>query len=344
MNKFKINNLTIGSKQRPKIIAEISCNHNGSKKRFLKQILEAKKNFADLVKIQSYEVQDMVIGNEKKNIKKGLWKNLDIKKLYKQSMTPFEWHEDAFKLAKDENINLFSTPFSERAVDLLEKYNVPIYKIASFEINDFKLLKAVAKTKKPIILSTGMSSLKEINNTLKFMNKYNKKIIILHCISGYPTPEKEANLLGIRTLQNFFPKNLVGLSDHTSNSNTAIASIPYNPCLIEKHFNYDGKKSHDSKFSINSMQLKDLVNKTHLTFQSIGNGEKILSKSEKNSFFFRRSIYATKHISKGEKFSKDNINTYRPYTGLCASNYFKILGKKSKRNITINKVLKNSDL
>ena len=188
---IKINNqLNISKKSRTLIIAEISANHCGSKSNFLKHIIEANKNGADLVKIQTYEPQDMII-NKKYIIKKGLWKKKNLWNLYKQAQTPFKWHYDAFKIAKKNKIELFSTPFSIRALDFLKKFNPNIYKISSFEITDLNLINEVAKKRKPIIISTGLSNKKEILSALRVIKKYHDKVIILYCVSGYPTPLAE---------------------------------------------------------------------------------------------------------------------------------------------------------
>ncbi len=196
-NKIKINkSLKFDINDRPLIIAEISGNHNGSKKKFLNLIKEAHKAGADLIKIQTYEPSDITIKSSKKKffIKSGLWKKKNLWNLYKKAHTPFSWHKDAFKLAKKLKATLFSSPFSERAVDLLEKHNVSLYKLASLEITDFNLVKKIAKTKKPIIISTGAATFKEINDCLNLIKKYHKKIIILHCVSDYPTLNENADI------------------------------------------------------------------------------------------------------------------------------------------------------
>ena len=335
--KIKIKNrLEIGDQKRPLIIAEISANHNGKKNLFLKHILSAHNNGADLVKIQSYEPQDITLNtiNNRFRIKDGIWKNKIYWKLYEKSCTPFNWHYDAFKLAKKFKINLFSSPFSERAVDLLEKLNVPLYKLSSFEITDFKLVYAIAKTKKPVIISTGMANLKEIKNCVKLINRYHNKIIILHCVSGYPTPLNEVNLNRITLIKKEFKNNMVGISDHTVGIKTSILSTFYNVAVIEKHFIIDKRiKSSDQKFSINPHELRKLKNELDKNQVLKGSNNFDLKKSEKSMKKLRRSIFAIKNIKKGEKFSKLNISTFRPKIGICASKYFTIIGKKSKNNI-----------
>ena len=185
---------------KPLIVAEISANHNGNKKVFLNSIKSAAKNGADLVKIQTYEADDISI-NKKFLIGK---KKTNIWKLYKKAQTPYSWHYDAFKLSKKLGIELFSTPFSLKAVKFLKKLKVKLFKISSFEISDLRLVEEVAKTRKPVILSTGMASLNEIKKCIKVINKYHKKIILLHCVSGYPTSEKQSNLRRINTLKKNF--------------------------------------------------------------------------------------------------------------------------------------------
>jgi len=316
---------------RPLIIAEVSANHCGKKTLFLKSIISAAKNGADLIKIQTYEASDITI-NKSFNIKN--WNKKKIWDLYSKAQTPYSWHRDAFALAKKLKIELFSSPFSERAVDFLQTFNVKLFKIASFEINDLKLVKKIAQTKKPVIVSTGMASLNEIKECVKLIKKYHSKVVLLHCVSGYPTQESEANLKRILTLQNNFKKMNVGLSDHTNNINTSIASIPYNTVFIEKHFILSKKlNSLDKKFSINPMELKELSKISKIVFSALGKGNFKIQKNEKGSLKFRRSIFSIKKIKKGEKFTTDNISTYRPEVGLSAKFFFNVLGKKAKKNI-----------
>lgn len=332
---FNLNNYFNSKKTlRPLIIAEVSANHCGKKSLFLKSIKSAAKSGADLIKIQTYEANDITI-NQSFNIKK--WDNKKIWNLYSKAQTPYAWHKDAFSLAKRLKIELFSSPFSEKAVDFLQTFNVKLFKIASFEITDFKLIKKIAKTKKPIIVSTGMASLNEIKDCIKIINKYHNKIVLLHCVSGYPTPENEANLKRILTLKNKFKKINIGLSDHTNGVTTSIASVPYNPVFIEKHFILSKKlNSLDKKFSIDPKDLLNLSKLTKLIYSSLGKGNFEIQKNEKKSLKFRRSIFSIKEIKKGEKLSSKNISTFRPKIGLSAKFFFKILGKIAKKDIAPN--------
>ena len=246
--KIKINNnLNFNSEGPPLLIAEISANHCGSKKKFLQHILKAKKSGADLVKIQTYEVSDMTINNKFK-IKSGAWKGLNISHLYKKAQTPFEWHYDAFKLAKKNKICLFSTPFSLRALSFLKKFNPPIYKVASFEITHIPLLKKIAKTKKPVILSTGMANINEISKAIKTLKKNGcNKIILLHCVSQYPADIRSCNLRSIKFLSDKFNCE-VGWSDHTKNSLLVFDAITnFSAKYIEFHFDLNDGKGLESQ-------------------------------------------------------------------------------------------------
>lgn len=318
----------------PLIIAEISGNHGGSKKRFLNLIKLACINGADLIKIQTYEPKDITLNksSEKFKIKSGIWKNETLWNLYKKACTPFNWHDDAFKLAKKYNKVLFSSPFSIRAVDKLESLNCKIYKIASFEITDLKLINYIASKNKPIIISTGMASEKEIMLALKEIRKFHNKIIILHCVSSYPTKLQDVNLQRIGELKKKFKTNLIGLSDHTKDLTSSYISTAFGVVAIEKHFKIDNKfKTPDSSFSITPIQLKELKDKTVKIFNSFKNKSNY---SEKVSYKLRRSIFAKKNIKKNQKLSASNIETYRPKIGVCASEYFRILGKKTNKNLS----------
>jgi len=335
--KIKINKkLTINPRKPPLIIAEISANHCGKKSLFLDHIKSAAKNGADLIKIQTYEPDDITVENNKYKIKSGIWRSKTLWSIYKKACTPFAWHKDAFKLAKKIGVTLFSSPFSIRAVDLLEKLNCPIFKIASFEITDLKLIKYIASKKKPIILSTGTAEIKEIKTALKLINKFHNKVIILHCVSSYPTNEENAQVKKINLLKKLFKNNLIGISDHTSNINSSLAAAALGSAVIEKHFKISSKiKSPDSKFSITPDQLKELKEGSIKIFNTLGNFSNLKLKVDKKSIYFRRSIYAKKDIYRGEKINDKNIICLRPKVGIGAEYYFKIIGKKT--NIDIKK-------
>ena len=337
--KLKVSkNLFISNKAKPIIIAEISANHCGKKNIFLKHIVEAKKAGADMVKIQTYEADDLTLRSDRKEfrIKSGIWKNRNLWDLYKKAQTPYDWHYDAFKIAKKIKIPIFSTPFSIKALKFLDKFKPTIYKVASFEITHLNLIREIAKKRKPVILSTGMAKLSEISNAVKEIEKIHKKIIILHCVSGYPTPESEANINKINLLKVKFPNKILGISDHTNDINSSLAAVAMGAKVIEKHFKISNKiKSPDSKFSINPVQLKELKIRSESIFASIGKQTTKIKDSEKHSYIFRRSIFARRNLKKNIKITNLDIITKRPLIGISADQYYKILGKKTK--IDINK-------
>ena len=321
-------------KHAPKIIAEISSNHGGSKKKFLKLIESALVNGADLIKIQTYEPADVTIKSKLKQfyIKKGIWKNKHLWDLYKEACTPYTWHKDAFKLAKKHKKIIFSSPFSIRAVDFLESLGCQLYKIASFEITDLKLINYIASKKKPIIISTEMASINETKKAIKEINKFHNKIIILHCVSSYPTNLEDINLNRILKLKSIYRKNLIGLSDHTNDIISSVVALPLKIVAIEKHYKLnENDKSPDSSFSITPVQLKKLkeyVISIHKSFRKKSKPKDISNK------VLRRSIFSKVDINKNEKLTKKNIDTFRPSVGIPAEYYFDILGRKVKSKIS----------
>lgn len=340
---IKINKkIEFSYKKPPIIIAEISGNHSGSKKRFLNLVDKACKNGADLIKIQSYEPDDITLNKKTPHfkIKKGIWKNKYLWDIYKKACTPFSWHKDAFEIAKKNKKTIFSSPFSKRAVDLLEKLEVSIYKIASFEITDLNLINYIASKRKPIIISTGMASISEIKTAIKIIEKYHKKIIILHCVSDYPTKLEDTNLNKIRELKKIFSKYIIGLSDHTNHIHSSIASIPIGIVAIEKHFNLDNKKTLDSAFSITPDKLNELKKLSLNIFESLNKKKIYIPKNLK----LRRSIFASKFIKKNEKISEKNIVCLRPEVGIKAKNFYKIIGKRTKKNLKKNDAIYFNDL
>ncbi len=337
--------LKFSYKDPPLLIAEISGNHNQSKTKFLKLIDSAFKNGADLVKIQTYEPKDITLNKKSEDfkIKDGIWKNNYLWDLYKKAHTPFKWHKEAFKVAKKNKGIIFSSPFSFRGVDFLEKLNVKLYKIASFEITDLKLIKYIASKKKPIILSTGIASIKEIKSAIQTINKYHKKIILLHCVSNYPTALKDTNISRINGLKKIFKNYHIGLSDHTDNIHSSLASLPLGIVAIEKHFKLkDSDKTPDSNFSITPKKLLELKNCTLEIFESLKKSK--LPKINSESLKLRRSIFSIRKIKKNEKINSRNIDTFRPRIGIPASDYFKILGRRAKIDIKPFTALKKNHL
>ncbi len=321
---------------KPYIIAEISGNHNGSKERAIKIIESAKKNGADCVKLQTYTPDTMTIQSDQEDFKisSGLWEGYNLYDLYKEAHTPYEWQKELFKYAKSINIPIISTPFDETAVDLLESIDCPFYKIASFELTDLPLIEYVAKTKKPIIASTGMANEEEIFEAVEVMNKYGcGEIVLLHCVSGYPTPIDQINLETIKLLEEKFG-TLIGLSDHTIGNTSAVLSVAYGVKVIEKHYTLsrdDGGP--DAEFSMEPSELKDLVKNVEIASKSIGRASFERKEAEKSNVKFRRSIYIVKDLKKGETLSKDNIRRIRPGFGLPPKYFNDVVGKKINKDV-----------
>tara|TARA_B100001057_G_scaffold242625_1_gene242952 strand:- start:10646 stop:11662 length:1017 start_codon:yes stop_codon:yes gene_type:complete len=328
-------------------IAEISANHCGSFNLAKRLIRCAYINGADAVKLQTYTADTMTINSNKKyfQIKEGLWKGYTLWDLYNKAHTPLKWHKKLFKYGKSLGIKVFSTPFDTTAVDFLEKLNCPIYKIASFEMTDLDLVKKVAQTKKPIIISTGMANLKEVETTVKTARKSGAKdITLLYCVSNYPSSISDFNLNNIQIFKKKF-KCKVGISDHSIDNRVAIASIAVGAEVIEKHIALDNqKKGFDIDFSLKGKEIRKLRDDIDISFKLLGKKTFFRNKSENKSKIFRRSIFTTKNIKKGEKFSKDNIRVIRPGYGLEPKYFKKILNKKSPINILKNEPLKYTAL
>ena len=336
MNKF-IN-------KKPFLIAEISANHCGNFNLAKKLIKCAKLNYADAVKLQTYTADTMTINSDKKyfKIKKGLWKGYSLWDLYNKAHTPLKWHKKLFSYGKSLGIKVFSTPFDDTAVDFLEKLNCPIYKIASFEMTDLNLVKKIAQTKKPVIMSTGMATLKEIDTSVKIARKNGvKDLTLLYCVSNYPSLISDFNLHNIKILKNKF-KCRVGISDHSNDNRVAIASIAAGAEVVEKHIGLDNqKKGFDINFSLKGKEIKKFKDDIDVAYKLLGKEIFFRNKSENNSKKFRRSFFATKNIKKGETFTKDNIRVVRPGYGLAPKYFNKILNKKSSYNISKNEPLKS---
>ena len=323
--------------KKPYFIAEISANHSGSLKTAKNLISIAKKYGADAVKLQTYTADSMTINSSKKEflVSSGLWKGEKLWNLYDRAKTPYSWHKDLFLYAKKLKITCFSTPFDSEAVDLLEKLKCPFYKISSFEMNDYTLLERVIKTKKPIIISTGTSTLKEISDVMQFIKKRKvKNISLLYCVSNYPANSDDFNLNNIKILKKKFSCR-VGLSDHSKDNHIAVAAVSAVAEIFEKHIACKAsKKSPDYKFSLIDEEISSYRNCLDQTYKMFE--KDYFFRSDKENFYrnFRRSIFAVENIKKGEKFSKKNIKVLRPSVGLEPKYFFKIVGKKSPLNIS----------
>ena len=325
-------------------IAEISANHCGNFSLAKKLVKCAYMNGADAVKLQTYTADTMTIKSNKNNfkIKEGLWKGYTLWDLYNKAHTPLKWHKELFEYGKSLGIKVFSTPFDDTAVDFLEKLNCPIYKIASFEMTDLNLVKKVSQTKKPIIISTGMANLEEIATTVKTARRNGAKdITLLYCVSNYPSSIDDFNLNNIKILKDKF-KCKVGFSDHSIDNKVAFAAIASGAEVIEKHIALDGqKKGFDIDFSLKGKEIKKFRDDINVAFKLLGKKFFFRSKNENKSKIFRRSIFTTNNIKKGEKFSKNNIRVIRPGYGLAPKYFNKILNKKSPVNILKHEPLKS---
>ena len=334
--ELDINGRKIGSEYAPYIIAEMSGNHNNDIERAFDIIRAAKDSGADAVKLQTYTAETLTINSNKEDfmIKSGLWKGQNLYSLYEQANTPWEWHEALFSKAKDIGITIFSTPFDFSAVDFLEDLGAPAYKIASFEAIDLPLIKKVSKTGKPVIISTGMSNLVEIEESIHTAKDAGcGNLILLHCISGYPTPPEEANIRTLLDLNNRFDV-VVGLSDHTMGTAVAVASVALGASIIEKHVTLkrsDGGP--DSEFSLEPDELEELCINCRTAWSALGAINYERKDSESDNIIFRRSLYVVDAMVKGEKFTNKNVRSIRPGYGLAPRYLENVLERTAKIDI-----------
>lgn len=333
MKEIVIEGLKVGKENPPFIIAEMSGNHNQSLEKALQIVEAAAKSGAHALKLQTYTADTMTLdvqdGDFFINDSKSLWKGNSLHKLYQKAYTPWEWHKAIFDKCKELGLICFSTPFDETAVDFLETLNVPCYKIASFENNHIPLIKKIAKTGKPIIVSTGMASVEELYDVVDAIRaENNDQIILLKCTSAYPATALDANLNTIIDMQKRFDCQ-IGLSDHTLGIGVAVASVVLGATVIEKHFTISRAEGGvDSAFSLEPDELKSLVIESKRAWQSLGHVSYGVTKNEEKSKQFKRSIYVSKHIKVGETLTKDNIKIVRPGFGLEPKYFEELLGKK----------------
>ncbi|MCY8389516.1 pseudaminic acid synthase [Bacillus inaquosorum] len=338
MNEINIEGRKIGLHHPPFIIAEMSGNHNQSLERAFNIIEEAAKAGAHALKIQTYTADTMTLNMNTKDFKiedeNSLWSGRTLYTLYQQAYTPWEWHKPIFDKCRELGMIPLSTPFDESSVDFLEDLGVPIYKIASFENTDIPLIKKVAATGKPIIISTGMATVAEIDESIRAAKEAGcKEFILLKCTSTYPASPENTNISTIPHMKELFNCQ-VGLSDHTMGTGVAVASVALGATVIEKHFTLsraDGGV--DSAFSLEPSELKELVVETGRAWQALGQITYGPTDEEKASLKFRRSIYVKKDIKAGEIFTKDNIKVVRPGYGLEPKFYDVIIGRTAKKHI-----------
>ncbi|WP_349364649.1 MAG: pseudaminic acid synthase [Roseitalea porphyridii] len=333
---MKINGRSIGPDHPPYIIAELSANHNGDIERAFRIMEIARDSGADALKIQTYSADTITIESNRPEfqIRGGLWDGRSLYELYTWAQMPWDWHEPLFQKARDLGITIFSSPFDFTAVDLLESLDAPAYKIASFEAIDLPLIRYVAQTGKPMIISSGMANAEEIQDAVATAREAGcDSIVVLQCVSGYPAPAEEYNLRTIADMKDRFGV-LVGLSDHTIDNVAAVTSIGVGACVIEKHVTLDRNGGGpDDSFSLEPDELRALVRDANIAWNAMGSASYGQSPSEKGNAQFRRSLYVVKDVAKGETFTNDNVRSIRPGIGLAPKHLDDVLGKTASKDI-----------
>lgn len=335
--KITIAGREISRNHPPYIIAELSANHNGKLETALRIIEEAAKAGADAVKLQTYRPDTITLNSDSEEfkIKGGLWDGRTLYELYEEAHMPWEWHKPLFEHAKKLGIPIFSSPFDTTAVDLLEDLNAPAYKIASFEAVDLPLIRYVAATGKPMIISTGMANAEEIEEAITAAREGGcKELAILHCVSGYPAPAEDYNL---RTIQDMIERFglVTGLSDHTLDNTTAIASVVMGAALIEKHFTLDRNGGGpDDSFSLEPADLAALCRDSKTAWKALGEVDYGRKPSEQGNAQFRRSLYFVKDMKAGDVITEDCVRSVRPGFGLPPKELGNILGAKMNQDVS----------
>lgn len=335
MKDIVIGNKVVGKSQSPFIIAEMSGNHNQSIQRGKEIIDGAAFAGAHAIKLQTYTADTMTVrGAVQINAPDTPWHGRELYDLYQEAYTPWEWHEELFQYAKGKGLVAFSTPFDISSVEFLEELNVPAYKIASFENTDIPLLKRVAQTKKPVIMSTGAITLAQLSESVEALRDNGcEDLVLLKCTSSYPSTPESSNIATIPHLAESFGCHS-GLSDHTLGIGCAVASVALGATVIEKHLTLDrGEGGVDSAFSLEPHELKMLVEETHNAALGIGEVQYGIQSIEKDLSFFKRSIYVVSEIKEGEKFTSENIRVIRPGNGLMPKHLELVLGKTAKKSI-----------
>jgi pseudaminic acid synthase len=333
---FKIGNFEIGSRNKTFIIAELSANHNQNYENAIKLIDEAHKAGANAIKLQTYRADTITIDCNKADfqIKGGLWDGQSLYQLYEKAYTPWEWHKDLKKYANRLGLELFSSPFDTTAVDYLEKIDMPAYKIASCEVTDHILIKRIAQTKKPVIISSGNATIEDLEDAVKILRDNGcHQICMLKCTAAYPANKEDANLLTINDMIKRF--NVIGgLSDHTLGIEVPTISVAMGARVIEKHFTLSRDSgSPDDTFSLTPDEFKKMVESVRLTESIMGEIKYGGVKSEKQMKSFRRSLFIVKDMKKDETFTKYNLKSIRPGNGLHTKYYWNILGKECNQDL-----------
>ena len=333
-----INDRKIGAGHPPFIIAEMSGNHNQSLERALEIVEAAAKTGAHALKIQTYTPDTMTLDLDEREFHisdpKNLWAGTSLYKLYGEAYTPWEWHKTIFDRARERGIIAFSTPFDDTAVDFLESLDVPCYKIASFENTDLPLIRRVAATGKPLIISTGMATVAELDETVRAARDAGcKDLILLKCTSTYPATAGNTNILTIPHMRELF-RSEVGLSDHTMGVGVSVASVALGATVIEKHFTLNRADGGvDSTFSMEPAEMAQLVVETERAWQALGQVSYGATEAEKKSIVFRRSLYVVQDLKAGEVLTKENVRAIRPGFGLPTKYFEQVLGKTVRQDV-----------
>ena len=336
--EFKIADRLIGRNHAPLVIAEMSGNHNQSLERALQIVEAAAKAGAHALKIQTYTPDTMTIDLDEREFHisdpKSLWAGTSLYKLYGEACTPWEWHKPIFDKARELGIIAFSTPFDDTAVDFLESLDVPCYKIASFENTDLPLIRRVAATGKPLIISTGMATVAELDETVRAAREAGcKDLILLKCTSTYPATAENTNILSIPHLRELFGCE-VGLSDHTMGVGVSVASVALGATIIEKHFTLNRADGGvDSSFSMEPAEMAQLVMETERAWQALGQVSYGPTEAEKKSIQFRRSLYVVQDLKAGDVLTRENLRAIRPGLGLPTKYLEELLGKKVNQDV-----------
>lgn len=341
MVTIKIGNHLVSKDSKPFIIAEMSGNHNQSLDRAKEIIKKASETGVHAIKLQTYTADTMTI-NHRGGLfditdKNSLWYGRNLYELYEEAHTPWAWHKELFDYSHQLGLICFSTPFDDTAVDFLESLNAPCYKVASFENTDHPLLKKIAQTKKPVIMSTGASNISDIIESVQVLRHNGcRELVLLKCTSTYPSTPENTNLASIPVLQQIFPDAVIGLSDHTMGIGASIASIALGARVVEKHFTIrraDGGV--DSTFSMEPEEMKALVVESERAFLAMGEVQLSVQKAEEKSRAFKRSVYVVKDVAEGETFTAQNLRIIRPGDGLPPKLFEQVLGKKASRKIKV---------
>lgn len=330
----QIGNRSIGDGTPPYIIAELSANHLGQLERALSLMEAAKAAGADAVKLQTYTADTITIDHHGPgfDIESGPWAGRSLYELYEEAHTPWDWHAALFDKGRELGLAVFSSPFDASAIDFLEQFNPPAYKIASFECVDPVLIRYAAAAGKPLVISTGMADLGEVTEAVEAATSGGADgIVILHCVSGYPTPAAEANVRTIPHLADTFGWP-VGLSDHTLGTAVPVSAVALGAVMIEKHLTWDrGEGGPDAAFSLEPNEFRSLVDDCHMAWAALGNVDYTQKESEKSNAQFRRSLYVVADIAAGELLTEANVRSIRPGFGLAPTYFDRVIGKKAAR-------------